>query len=236
MELPALDRDPAAAAVLIRNTVVSQRLALGLGVLIATCGISAGQEPGQIFSGPQKGEPLGTFAIQGVLGDLEGKEIKPVAQAAGKPLLLMFGHEVNRPSVGMARILGDYAAKRTKDGLHCGVIFLSDDATETEAWMKRAAGALPKDVVLGISKDGKEGPGEYGLNRKVTMTILVAKEGKVTANFALVQPSIQADAPKVLQAIVDVVGGKVPTLEELGFGAPAPKRPKAERPPPRKSE
>jgi hypothetical protein len=51
-----------------------------------------------------------------------------------------------------------------------------------------------------------------------------------------VQPSIQADAPKVLQAIVDVIGGKAPTLAELGFGGPAPQRPKADRPQPRKPE
>jgi len=196
----------------------------------------AGEEPGEIFSGPQKGESLGKLTIRGVLGDLQGKDIEPIAQAGGKPLLLIFVHEVNRPSVGVTRILGDYAAKRSNDGLHCSVVFLSDDATETEAWMKRASGALPKDVTLGISQDGKEGPGEYGLNRKVTMTILIAKEGKVTANFALVQPSIQADAPKVLQAIVDVVGGKVPSLEELGFGGRAPERTKSPRPQPRKAE
>lgn len=211
-------------------------LVRGLGVFIAAGSICAGEEPGEIFSGPQKGEALGKLVIQAVLGDQEGRELDVVAQAAGKPLLLIFVHEINRPSVGMARILGDYAARRTKDGLHCGVIFLSDDAAETEAWMKRAAGALPKDVSLGISKDGKEGPGDFGLNRKVTMTILMAKEGKVTANFALVQPSIQVDAPKVLQALVDVVGGKVPTLEELGYGRPAPQRAKVERPPPSKPE
>ena len=37
------------------------------------------------------------------------------------------------------------------------------------------------------------------------------------ANYALVQPSIQADAPKIAKSIVDVLGGgKVPTLAELG--------------------
>jgi hypothetical protein len=215
---------------------VTRHLVFGLGLLVAACRIGVAEEPGEVFSGPQKGEALGKFVVQGISGEQEGKEIEPVAQAAGKPLLLIFVHEVNRPSVGMARVLGDFAARRSKVGLHCGVIFLSEDAAETEAWMKRAVGALPKDVTLGISKDGKEGPGDYGLNRKVTMTILMANKGKVTANFALVQPSIQADAPKVLQAIVDVIGGKAPTLEELGFGGPAPQRPKADRPQPRKPE
>ena len=51
------------------------------------------------------------------------------------------------------------------------------------------------------------------------LTILVGKEGKVTANFALVQPSVQADVPRIVKAIVDVLGGgPVPTLAELDAG------------------
>ena len=209
-------------------------LALAVAGWLAACSPSSGQEA-KVFSGPQPGETLAKFAFSGTLGEQTGKEIDPVAVAGDKSLLLIFVHEVSRPSVGMARLLGDYAAKRAGDGLNCAIVFLTDDPTETEAWMKRASGALPKEIPLGISKDGIEGPGEYGLNRKVAMTILVAKEGKVTANFALVQPSIQADAPKVLKSIVDVVGGKVPTLEELGAPGTA-RRPAAERPEPKKDD
>lgn len=168
----------------------------------------------EVFSGPQKGEELPGFTLK-ISGE-EEKELDIVKDAAGKPALIIFVHAVTRPSVGMARVLGDYAATRKTDGLHAGVVFLTADATETKAWIKRASGALPKDVPLGIAEGGQEGPGAYGLNRNVTMTILVAKEGKVTANFALVQPSLQADGPKILKEIVDVLGGgKVPSIEEL---------------------
>jgi hypothetical protein len=203
-------------------------------LLVAVSSLAAGTLTGgnqatDIFSGPQKGEPLAEFTIAGALGAQNGKDFNPVASAKGKPLLLIFVHEVNRPSVGMARLLGDYAAKRRSDGLHGAVVFLTDDPEKTEEWIKRASGALPKEVPLGIFRDGLEGPGEYGLNRKVTMTILLANEGKVTANFALVQPSIQVDAPKVLKSIADLIGGSVPTLEELGAPG-ARQRRGAERP------
>ena len=47
------------------------------------------------------------------------------------------------------------------------------------------------------------------------MTIVVAKENKVTANFALVQPGI-ADAPKVITALAQVSGDTTPpTVETL---------------------
>lgn len=168
----------------------------------------------EVFSGPQKEEVLPGFTLK-ISGEAE-KELDVVKEAGGKPTLIVFVHTVTRPSVNLARILGDYAATRKKDGLHVGVAFLTADATETKSWIKRAVGALPKNVPLGIADGGQEGPGAYGLNRNVAMTILVAKEGKVTANFALVQPSLQADGPKILKEIVEALGGgKVPSIEEL---------------------
>jgi hypothetical protein len=170
----------------------------------------------ELFSGPQVGEKLPSFKVRGVLGN-EGKELDFVKQADGKPLVLVFVHDVNRPSIGMTRVLTSYTTSRAKDGLETGVVFLSDDATAAEERIKRIP--LSDATPTGVSMEGKEGPGSYGLNRKVTLTILVGKEGKVTANFALVQPSLQADLPKVLKEVVAVAGGKVPKLEDIA-GAP----------------
>lgn len=183
-----------------------------------------GEEPAEkVFSGPQAGEKLASFKARGLTGDLAGKEFDLVETAKGKPLFIVFVHERTRPSLGMTRLLMTYALKRAKDGLTSGVVFLSDDATELETWVKRATAALPANVPLGIALDGGEGPGAYGLNRKVALTVLVASEGKVTANFALVQPSVQADVPLVLKELVAALGGgDVPTLADLGV-RPEPK-------------
>ena len=178
---------------------------------------SGADEP--LFSGPQVGERILPFKARIALGTLAGQELDIVKQAGGKPIVLLFVHEFNRPSVGLTRIVMNYAAKRSADGLHAGVVCLSDDATETEKVLQRAAHALPTKIPLAVSLDGKEGPGAYGLNRNVTLTLLVAQDNKVTANFALVQPSVQADVPRIVKAIVDVLGGgPVPTLTELDAG------------------
>jgi hypothetical protein len=180
----------------------------------------AAQEP--IFSGPQIGEQLTPFKVQGVFDDQAGKQLDFVQQAAGKPIVLIFVHDANRPSIGLTRILSAYTASRAKDGLATGVVWLADDATEAEMALKRMRHALAPDAPVGISVDGREGPGSYGLNRNVTLTILIGKEGKVTANYALVQPSLQADLPKILKSVADVAGGKPPRLEDLpGFPAMA---------------
>jgi hypothetical protein len=168
-----------------------------------------------IFSGPQVGEKLAPFKVRGVFDADAGKELDFVKQANGKPIVLIFVHEANRPSLGLTRVLTGYTVSRAKDGLVTGVVMLNDDATKAEEKLKQQRHAMTPNAPTAISLDGVEGPGSYGLNRNVTLTILVGKDNQVTANFALVQPSIQADLPKILQEIVRVAGGEVPTLEQL---------------------
>lgn len=187
------------------------------------CLVSAGlQADDRLFSGPQVGEKLPSFRVRGVLDEWAGKEMDFVAEAAGKPIVLIFVHDLNRQSISMTRILSAYTAGRKADGLHTGVVWLDDDATEAENTLKRIRHALTKNAPLGISLDGQEGPGSYGLNRAVTLTILVGHQGKVTANYALVQPSLVVDLPKILDSVVAVAGGTVPKLDELE-GMPAMK-------------
>lgn len=185
---------------------------------LALAGPAAAQEA--VYSGPQPGEKLTPFKVRGVLDPDAGKDLDFVAAAGGKPVILVFVHDLNRQSVGMVRVLTSYTKTRAKDGLTTGVVWLSDDASEAESTIKRIKHALTDGVPVGVSPDGREGPGAYGLNRKVQLTILVGNRDTVTANFALVQPSLQADLPKVLDAVVKEVGGKAPKLEDIPGAMP----------------
>jgi hypothetical protein len=186
-----------------------------ISFVILSLALLEGRAQEKLFSGPQAGEKLPSFKVRGVFDADAGKELDFIKQAAGKPIVLVFVHDANRPSIGLTRVLTTYTAGRAKDGLATGVVWLADDVTEAENTLKRIGHALAKEAPIGISLDGKEGPGSYGLNRNVTLTILVGKDGKVTANFALVQPSIQADLPRILQEIAKVAGGPVAKLEDL---------------------
>ncbi len=190
----------------------------GLAILLLACPlVTLANDPA--FSGPQAGETLPPFQAKGVFGDLAGKEFDLITRADGKPVALIFVHARTRPAFGLTNRIMEYAASKSKNGLESGVIFLTEDPTSTSQWMRRVEQHLAEGVTHGISTDGVEGPGSYGLNRNVTLTVLIGKEGKVTANFALVQPSLQADGPKILKAIVEATGGgKVPTIAELGGG------------------
>jgi hypothetical protein len=183
-------------------------------ILISPCMADQGpDEP--IFSGPQVGEELPSFSVRKIGPGEAGQGIDLVEQAGDGPLLLVFVHDVNRQSVGLVRLLTAYAQTRAADGLTTGVIFLHGDATEAEALYKRIRHALTPEVTTAVSLDGIEGPGSLGLNRHGTLTVLVAKRRQVTANFALIQPSLQVDLQKIVAAVVEATGGSVPSLQEL---------------------
>jgi hypothetical protein len=200
------------ASMMLKNLRALQTLLLATIALVGLCRSVVADE---IYSGPQVGEKLPPFEVQGVFGDTAGKNLDFVTEADQSPVVLIFVHDVNRQSISMTRILSQYTSGRTKDGLHTGVVWLSDDVTEAENQLKRMRHAMAENAPLGISVDGAEGPGSYGLNRNVMLTILVGHKARVTANFALVQPSLLADLPKILEAIAVVAGGPVPKLEEL---------------------
>jgi hypothetical protein len=186
---------------------------LALALTQGSASVRAADE--KVFSGPQVGEKLTPFQVRGAFGPEKGKDLDFVTAAGGKPVLLVFVHEVTRPSIGLTRILTAFANTKKKDGLITGVVWLTDDPSEAETALERMKHALAEDVPTGIFVDGQEGPGSYGLNRNVALTILVGNENKVTANFALVQPSLQVDLPKILVALVKETGGRAPKLEEL---------------------
>jgi hypothetical protein len=195
----------------MKLAIVQSMLVLAMSMICE--GNAQGQD--EVYSGPQVGEKLLPFTVQGVFDQDAGKDLDFVSQAGEKPVVLIFVHDVNRQSISLTRILTTYTKSREGDGLTTGVVFLDDDATAAENQSQRIRHALARGVTTGISVDGREGPGSYGLNRNVMLTILVGNEGKVAGNFALIQPSLQVDLPKILECIVSVAGGEVPKLEEL---------------------
>jgi hypothetical protein len=167
-----------------------------------------------VFSGPQPGEKTSPFKVVELTGPNAGKEREPVAENAGQPTALVFVHGIERSLAPLLRTVDEYGAVR-KDTLRTEIVFLSSDRLQGEQRVKAAAGSLKLQSRVGLSVDGAEGPGNYGLNKECLMTIVAAKDNKVTANFALVQPGI-ADAPKVLEALANVCGDtNPPTISQL---------------------
>jgi hypothetical protein len=175
-------------------------------------GVARGADP--VFSGPQVGEATTPFKVREITGINKGAERDPVTENAGAPTAFVFVHAIERSLVPLLRVVDQYGAERT-NRLKTEVVFLFGDRAAGEERIKAAAGSLRLQSRVGLSLDGAEGPGNYGLNKECMMTIVAAKQNKVTANFALVQPGI-ADAPKVIEALAKVCGDTAaPTVEQL---------------------
>lgn len=166
----------------------------------------------QIFSGPQPGEPLPPLKVTGLNGEMAEKEFDPIAHAGGKPLMIIFMDDSGvslRGLAGFSRFLTTIKSN-TKEDLQTTVVFLADDTSE---FAKKASNYnnFLTDWTLGVSKDGRDGPGAYGLNRNISETIIFAKEGKVTRNFVFPQGMLYPD-PHVIGAVAELIGEERETV------------------------
>lgn len=158
------------------------------------------QDP--VYSGPQKGEKTPPFKSLILSGEHKGREIDFITEAQGAPSLIVFVHEVTRQAAQVLRSLDEAAAVRP--GLKALFVLLSDDMNNVEQRTPVMQNSLKFKTPWAVSPDGREGPGAYGLNKVTTLTILLAKDNRVLANWAITAPS-DVDAPPIVKALADLV-------------------------------
>ena len=160
-----------------------------------------------VFSGPQPGEKLPNFEVIGLHGKRKGQTYNPVKLANGKPLVLIFQDNQVPGQKGLL-LNGDVLtqiAKNSPKGLEVHSVFLVDDPTPENVFeYDNIKNRIAPVIQMGISKDRRDGPGAYGLNRNLGMTIIVARDGKVLHNFAMGQPMLYPN-PYVLGAIAEAI-------------------------------
>ena len=169
----------------------------------------------KLFSGPQPGEKLPPLMAKGINDETKGKTFDVIAEADGQPLVLFLQDESGlglRGLLGISRLLAQIAEKSEQKML-TSAVFLGDAPDTLENQVSRLVPHIPSSVLLGISQEGREGPGSYGLNRNVAQTVIIAKDGKVLHNFAFTQPMLRPD-PYVLGAVGAAIGVKPATLEK----------------------
>ena len=177
-------------------------------MLLACCQAQAQDE---VFSGPQPGEETKNFKVLQVNSPYEVEEVE-LGQAKG-PTLLCFMHKVSEPALGLLINLEFYANQQ--EGLNHHYIMLTEDRAKTEQQLKRwAKRSFFQSAPFSLSIDGPEGPGDYGLNRNVTATILLAKDNKVLSNFALQDPN-PSDAADILAVVAKTLGKPAPDFDAM---------------------
>jgi len=168
---------------------------------------------GDFPSGPQVGDKLPDFKAQGYFGPDAGKEFQVHEKTKGGPSLLIFMHApgdapITRPGFQFLKPVDKYASEQDK--LATQIVWVTGDKDNIEKFLKRAENSLSlKSPVSICLEGGKDGPATYGLNDKVQITVLVAKDNKVINNFALTDPNAK-DSTKVIAAVAKLLGKDPP--------------------------
>ncbi|MGY8689542.1 MAG: hypothetical protein ACKVHP_17640 [Verrucomicrobiales bacterium] len=169
------------------------------------------QEPA-LISGPTAGSKAGAASCYALTGPLAGQEFDAMEKIGSAPGALLFIHDLSRNTAPVIRKLDELGHEHSLLGFQWFSIMLNDDRTEGEAMLKRVNGSLKLHNPLILSLDGLEGPGDYALNRKCTLTLVLMKEGVVTESIALTDTGMN-DFPK-LEQWVESVAGTMPKGDE----------------------
>ncbi len=170
------------------------------------------EEKDKSFSGPQVGEGITPFKVIEVTGPAQGTEVQIIDPKRKGPTFVMFVHNIN-PRLGLMITLEWYVHKHKE--LESHYVFLTDDKAKTERKLKDWWSLLYfAGSPLSISVDGAEGPGRYGLNRNVDMTVLVAKDNKVVSNFVLTGQN-DTDTREILAAVAEAISKPAPSIDHI---------------------
>lgn len=165
----------------------------------------------RVFSGPQRGETIRPFRVLHVKGD-QTKELEIVTKEDDRVTLICFVHKLsNDDRILYGLGLVDFYTSRHKD-LTSHYVLLSKDREKIMKMLRGwTRGSLFTKSLVSLSVDGEEGPGYYGLNRKVAMTVVVAKGNKVVDNLVFQAPN-NRDLHRIMTSVARALGKPAPTL------------------------
>ena len=174
-----------------------------------------------IYSGPQPGEAAPALSVVNLRGDQAGDEFDPV-ERAGNKLHLMFFVSKSRTFgrfLGQLRNQLESIEKSSKQPWAMSVIVCTDDANEAEKSFAVLDQRYPPNLSVGLSNDGAAGPPAYGLDKNLTATVVLVKEGKVTHNLPYVGNAFYTQ-PHILGAIAEAMEVDHDTLRKYILDTP----------------
>ena len=186
-------------------------------LLLSMLGIADAQT---IVSGPQAGIPLTPVKVYDGLGAHAGKEFDAAGEIGRNPGALLFVHMMTRNTYHVIRGLDQLAGRNALMGFKSYTIYLTADRTSGENQARQRNGlatgghkfsvtgkfgALKLENPIMLSLDGKDGPGNYALNRRAVLTLVMLRDGKVHSSHAFTDTGEQ-DLPLLERLVAEVVG------------------------------
>ncbi|MEX0820462.1 MAG: hypothetical protein WD070_12750 [Pirellulaceae bacterium] len=164
----------------------------------------------EIKSGLQAGDLIDAFYVTKLAGAEDdgvatGKNLCYRCKNGGRPQVMVFTRSSDEQVVKLVQKLDAAIGENSSKQLRAFVNVMGEDkSSASKEAQKLASASKAKDVPFVVPNEVENGPGNYGLNSKAAVTIILAEGGKVKANHAFASASdvavdsVIADLAKIL--------------------------------------
>lgn len=145
------------------------------------------------------GDAIGPFYVTKVAGPEDGvqagKTLCYRCRYGSRPMVMVFTRETGDKVIDLAKQLDSAIAKNEDAQLRSFVTLIggeTDSLTQQAEKLAKASGV--KNLPITVAEDTENGPTAYKIDPKSEVTIVVAKDGKVTAQHAFSASSLDVAA------------------------------------------
>ncbi len=178
---------------------------------------SADKKEGKLTSGPQPGDELGPFQVEKLAGasadnvDIGGK-LCYRCMLGDRPVIMVFTSDLTPPLGDLMTALDKKVKEKAQKKLASFIVLLNDSDDILNLAATAAVDQLKvQNVAIVKSLDDKaKGPASYKLNPEAATTVLVYREGKVEANYALKPGEINRKSISAIMSSTDRMLKKKP--------------------------
>lgn len=153
--------------------------------------VTADEAAKQLKSGPQEGDKIGAFYVTKLCGAEsdnvdEGQNLCYRCKNGRRPQVMVFTRSAGPKVAQLVKQL-DKAVEENEDAqLRVFVNFMGDDKDDVvDAAKKFAAKSKAKNVPFVLPNEFENGPDNYGINSKADVTVVLASDSSVKANYAV---------------------------------------------------
>ncbi|MFG0262354.1 MAG: hypothetical protein ACF788_08185 [Novipirellula sp. JB048] len=186
---------------------------LGMALVLVSATTAMADKPAQkgaIKSGLQPGQSVGAFYVTKLAGAeedgvAEGKNLCYRCRNGSKPQVMVFTRSTDPKVTELVSKLDAAIAKNADSKLTVFVNVLNEDKEDASKIAKQFASTTKaKNIPFVVPNENANGPDNYGINPKADVTIVMANEGNVKANYA-VDDAKQLDIDAVIENIGKIV-------------------------------
>lgn len=160
----------------------------------------------ELKSGLKKGEGIGAFDVTKCAGEEAdtvplGKKLCYRCKNGARPQVMVFTRSSDKNVVKLVSELDAHVKKFEEEQLRAFVNMLGESRdAASDAVKKLAKTTKSKKIPYVVPVEFENGPEDYGLNPKAEITIILANESKVVANFAVAKAK-DLDVAAVLSGV-----------------------------------